>query len=208
MDRLLRFCPRLRQPRRSRRLAGYGAVLVAASFIGACFDFGQGTGTDGGATAETSASLGRYDVTATLVSQSCGTGKLGFPDTLTFAVALDAPEGDALTWGDGADELTGKRTDGGASFTVTAETVVDARAGSTNENAPPCKIERTDVVKGELDDPEAPTSFEADLTVDYAAVEGSDCRDLLFGPDRLAQALPCKARYSLAGAKQEAGAEP
>lgn len=194
MDRLLRF---------SRHLPGFGAVALWAGLSAACLDFGQGTTGDDGATAESPASLGRYDVTATLVSQSCGTGTLAFPETLTFAVGLDATGDDALTWGDGADELTGKRTSGGLAFTVTAETVVDARAGSTNEMAPPCKIERTDVVEGEFDQADAPTSFAAELSIDYAPASGSDCRDLLFGPDRLAQALPCKARYELTGEKQE-----
>lgn len=146
-----------------------------------------------------SATLGKYEVTATLKSQSCGTGSLELPETLAFAVELSSDDDGVLTWGEGGLALRGKRDSDGVGFSVSTASVVDARAGSMNTNLPPCRIERGDSIEGELDQAEEPEAFTASLEITYAPEAGSDCRDLLFGPDRLVQALPCKAKYSLEG---------
>jgi hypothetical protein len=147
-------------------------------------------------------SLGRYEVTATLKSQSCGSGSLELPETLAFVVELSSDGDDVLHWGEGGLALTGKRDADGLGFSVSTASIVDARAGSTQTNLPPCRIERADTIEGELDQAEEPEAFTASLEIAYAPEAGSDCRDLLFGPDRLVQALPCKAKYSLKGARK------
>lgn len=177
-------------------------LLFAASLAG-CLDLGA-TGSEsepeGG---KSSASLGRYDVTAKLDTQTCGVGTLKFPETLTFLIDLDKHGDNELSWGDGALSLRGKLHSDGTGFSVGAESVVDARAGSENTTLPPCRIERADKVEGELDKAEDPSGFEAELEIHYGPQAGSDCRDLLFGPDRLVQALPCEARYVLEGERTE-----
>ena len=167
-----------------------------------CFELGASTPSEGSETASTTATLGRYEVTAELDTQTCGSGTLQFPETLTFVIDLDE-DGDELVWGDGALSLSGKLGKDGMRFSVRSTAVVDARGDSTNETLPPCLIERTDQVEGALDDADSPTGFEAKLEIDYAPGAGSDCGDLLFGPERLVQALPCQARYELVGSRSD-----
>lgn len=180
-----------------RRLA-----LLPALFLAACLELGGGAESADDGSASSEATLGRYEVDAALTSQSCGTGTLALPEALAFLVDLSSDDDDVLTWGEGGLALTGKRAVDGIGFTVTTASVVDARAGSTNEQLPPCRIERTDRIEGKLDAAEEPTSFTAKLTISYEPEAGSDCRDLLFGPERLVQALPCTARYDLDGRRK------
>jgi hypothetical protein len=174
--------------------------LLALPLLPACMELGA---TSSAPTEEESSSptatLGKYEVTATLKTQSCGTGSLELPETLAFVVELSSDGEDVLTWGEGGLALTGKRDPDGLGFSVTTASIVDARAGSTDMNLPPCRIERADAIDGELDQAEEPEAFTANLEITYDPEAGSDCRDLLFGPDRLVQALPCKAKYSLKG---------
>lgn len=175
-------------------------ILVVG--LTACLELGQQPASESTETTGSTAALGRYEVTASLDTQTCGTGSIVFPETLTFVIELDE-EDKQLVWGDGALALRGRLAANGVEFSVEAKKVVDARDDTQAENLPPCLIERTDAVQGALDDPEAPTGFEATLEIDYAPEAGSDCEDLLFGPNRLVQALPCQARYELVGSRSD-----
>jgi hypothetical protein len=176
-------------------------LLALATLSGsACFDLGQGSTASGDGSTD-AAAIGAFAVEASLASQTCGSGSLALAEALSFSVTVGESDG-VLTWGQGDASLRGDLDADGVTFELASATVVDMRQAS-EENLPPCSIRRTDRVRGAFDDAEDKASFSAELELAYEPTDGSDCRDLLFGPERLVQALPCGARYELRGEQSE-----
>ncbi len=185
-----------------RPLLGLTAALALLASSG-CFNLDQALSGESAAEEAPAESLGSFTVAAALTSQSCGTGTLALPANLEFVVELSKPEEGGIRWGDGSATLDGKLESDGVTFAVATVVTVDARAKTPDAGMPPCSIVRTDIVRGKLDKAETPGGFVGGLELDYEPAPGSDCRDLLVGPERLTQALPCKARYELSAHRKE-----
>jgi hypothetical protein len=177
-------------PLRSALAPGF---FVALTSLAGCFDFADllsDDATTGGA--ETDA----FAVEGTLEENTCGSGSLSLSERWEFAVALRR-DGSTLLWEDTPVTVS----DDGRSFVVEARASCDVR-GPDEGYKPPCTIVRTDRVEARFDQAEDPTSFSGTFRLDYAPTEGSDCRDLLEGPERIAGFLPCSAEYALSAERR------
>ena len=170
-------------------------LAVALTSLAGCFDLADlaGSGDDastGGADTDA------FAVEGTLEENTCGSGSLSLSERWEFAVALRR-DGSTLLWEDTPVTLT----DDGRSFVVEARASFNVR-GPDDSYKPPCTIVRTDRVEARFDQAEDPSSFTGTFRLDYAPTEGSDCRDLLEGPERLAGFLPCSAEYALSAERR------
>jgi hypothetical protein len=184
---------RLRDRARSRLLrtvvAG-GAIAAAAT---SCAASSTLPGT----------SLGTYNVTGTLGTNTCGSG-LGAPSPWTFSTQM-SEDGTTFYWEiSGGSEL---------SSTMSSATQVDitsidtANVDGTDAGVlGPCDLQSTTVLDVALAASSPPSSFKGTVTYTFTAATGvsstTNCTDQLSASGGPYATLPCTVSYSLAGTHQ------
>lgn len=169
--------------------------LVAA---GGCLTLGnQPPADDGGGGDSAEANPEVFEVTATLTQYTCGSGQLALNESWEFYGRLTVGEDGGVEWDWGEGVRKGKLTSESGSFSVSSSIVVNMRTQDEADWLPPCSIQRTDDLVGEVDSSDDPRAFEGTLIFNYLATNGSDCEDLLLGDDRMMEVLPCTASYQL-----------
>jgi hypothetical protein len=183
---------RLQDRPRSRllRIIAAGAVAAAAT---SCAATSALPGT----------SIGTYNVTGTLGTNTCGSG-LGAPSPWTFTTQM-SEDGTTLYWEmSGGSEL---------SSTMSSATQVDitsadsANVDGTDAGVPgPCDLQSTTVLDLALATSSPPSSFKGTLSYTFTAATGvssaTDCTDQLSASGGLYDTLPCTISYSLVGTHQ------
>lgn len=145
--------------------------------------------------------IGTYAVAASLEENSCGEGALGMTSTWGFDVEL-SQDGDVVYWDAGGGPVEGEIDED--SFKFESKVIIDMRQGAP-EGLAPCSVERVDLASGKLSGEEDPESFQGEMKFGFSATEGSNCADLVQGPNAILLGLPCKAEYALS-AKRTASA--
>ncbi|MRG93353.1 hypothetical protein [Polyangium spumosum] len=138
--------------------------------------------------------LGTYQVAATRETNTCGEGALGSTATWQFQVRLSRGDGE-LFWDSGAEVTSGTLGADERRFSFDTQVAVDMRAGETKGPLPPCAVVRGDRAEGLLD--EDAGGFTGELAYTFTPSEGSDCADLVTGPEPAFAALPCMMSYVL-----------
>lgn len=142
--------------------------------------------------------LGTFQVNASLVDSTCGSGSLAAPGIWDFSVQLSKDESH-LYWSNGAESIQGDLSADGKVFGFTSEvstTLQEAKPGR-----PGCVIWRQDAASGSLEGKEKVASFTGKLTYTYAPGTGSECGELL-DESGLTQ-LPCVIRYDMTGSRED-----
>ncbi len=144
----------------------------------------------------------RYGAVAEL-KESCGTaGLLAAPDAMKLGVGIRLVSGRAVHWDHGEGIMMGT-LDNLGSFSVSRFLRVDMREGDAE--APSCYVERDMIIDGVLlgnpDSAGTYDEFEGAMRYVYRAYGGSDCSDLLEGPEAIADELPCTVSYDLEGVR-------
>ena len=133
-----------------------------------------------------------FNVSATLVSTTCGTGAVDADDTISFQVSLTRDD-DALTWYDIDNdlEMEGLIVDDEVTVAASQDFVITETDGEDNG----CSVRRRDVYEatlvGEGDDIE---QVEGDVTFTFSQVSGTDCDSLIGDSDGFDE-LPCEVEY-------------
>lgn len=127
-----------------------------------------------------------FNVSATLVSTTCGTGAVDAEDSISFQVSL-ARDDDELTW---YDIDSGIQMDGiivGEDVTV---------SGSQDfEVSEECSVRRRDTYDVTLTGTgNSIEQVDGDITYTFSQVSGTDC-DSLIGDSDGFDDLPCKIKY-------------
>lgn len=139
------------------------------------------------------------------MTENCGeTGLLSGPEQLSLRIGVRLVGSSGFHWDHGDGLVMGVIDDSG-SFAVSNYMRVDMREGDTEKAS--CLIERTTVVQGALvglpDEEGTYRSLDAVLRHEYRTYDGgAGCSDLLEGPDRVADALPCTVSYDLDGERE------
>lgn len=163
-------------------------VLSLLPLNAACIDWSKSKSkTDPGE------EIGTYAVAASLEESSCGEGALGMTKTWGFDVEL-SKDGDIVYWDAGGGVVEGELDE--EQFSFESKVIIDMRQGAP-EGFAPCSIERVDLASGRLASGEDPESFEGEMKFGFSATEGSNCADLVQGPNAILLTLPCKAKYAL-----------
>ncbi len=170
-------------------------TTLALSLFAAGCDLSKLFGDEGDSSAE-GTNAERFAVEGTMDENTCGSGSLALSNTWSFEIALER-SGDTLYWNDSPVSLS----DDGLTFSAQAQAFFDVR-GKEDSYLPPCTIVRTDRVEARLDSEDDPTGFEGTFELSYDPTDGSDCSDLLEGPERLAGFLPCSALYAIEGKRR------
>ncbi len=148
-------------------------------------------------------SLGTYNVTGTLSSNSCGAG-LGAPNPWTFTAQM-SEDGTTLYWEmTGGSELSSTMSSATqVSITSIATANVDGTDGGV---AGPCDLENTTALDLTLAAGSPPSTFTGTITYSFAAATGvstaTNCTNQLTASGGSYDTLPCTASYSLAGTHQ------
>jgi hypothetical protein len=168
-------------------------LLAAASVLSSC---GPSPGLPG-------TSLGTYNVSGALVTNTCGAG-LGLPNPWTFTAQM-SEDGTSLYW-----EMAGGSSVSGAmsSSTQVNITAIDTANVDTSEAgvAGPCDLTGTTVMALALATGSPPPAFTGSISYTYAAATGvsstTNCTDQLSASGGQYDTLPCTASYSLTGTRQ------
>ena len=145
-------------------------------------------------------SLGTYNVTGTLVSDTCGNAM----NPWTFTVQM-SEDGTALYWlPSGASSSSGNLTS--ATKAVIA-TVVTANVDATEAGAPgPCDLTVASTLDVSLAAGLTPSTFTATYAQTISAATGvsstNNCTDQLSSSGGSYATLPCTASYSFSGSRQ------
>lgn len=151
--------------------------------------------------------LATFDVTTEQQDADCGSGQMVLDDSWTFATRLSRDdEGEHVYWDAGKGPKEGSLAADGVTFAISSTLELDMRTPEDSWR-PPCRIRRVDELSAELDRAERPTAFHGRMTFHFEPVGDSDCSDLLVGPERLLQRLPCDASYALDATAQGEGGE-
>jgi hypothetical protein len=143
--------------------------------------------------------LGRFHVTATMDSSTCGPKAMDAPEKWDFDVVL-SEKAPMIYWNTGADAVDGTLARDGRTFVFTSESVVNVDAPETPNGAStasPCTVIRDDDSSGTLDAAESATAFTGTLGYRFASQGSSDC-SALFATGGFA-ALPCSMTYRMSG---------
>jgi hypothetical protein len=148
-------------------------------------------------------SLGTYNVTGTLETNTCGSG-LGAPNPWTFTTQM-SEDGAVLYWEiSGGTELYSTMSSATqVSITSVSTTNVDgADAGIQG----PCDLQSTTALDLNLSAGSPPATFTGTITYTFEAAVGvssaTNCTDQLSASGGTYDTLPCTASYSLAGMHQ------
>jgi hypothetical protein len=158
---------------------------------------------DSGLPALPGTTLGTYNVTGTLSTNTCGAG-LGAPSPWTFTSEM-SEDGSTLYW---ETSVGGEMSSTMSSATEAAMTsVLTANVDASDAGVPgPCDLQNTTVLGLTLDSSSAPSSFVGTLTYTFAAATGvstgTNCTDQLSASGGAYDTLPCTASYSLSGTLQ------
>jgi len=182
-------------------------VTVGLILTVGCVELGQSSGSTGGDDGDDVPAgqelLATFDVTADKDDVDCGTGQLVLDDSWSFVAKLTRDEaGEHVYWDVGKGPKEGSLDADGLAFALSSTVVVDMRTPEDASWLPQCHIQRTDELGGELNDAHQPTAFEGHMSFHFEPTEGSDCSDLLVGPEHILQRLPCNASYTLAATAQ------
>jgi hypothetical protein len=180
----------------SMRAASFLVASALVALLPGCQNLGALLGDDEASSTGGESDAQGYSVEGRLEDNTCGSGSLALSDEWDFDVAIRRT-GQSIAWEDTPAELA----DDGVSFTAEAQAFFDVR-GPEDAYLPPCTIVRSDRVEGRFDDASDPSGFEGTFLLSYAPTEGSDCTDLLEGPERLVGFLPCEARYVIEGKRR------
>jgi hypothetical protein len=148
-------------------------------------------------------SLGTYNVTGTLQSNTCGTG-LGAPSPWTFTLQMSEEATTLyLQMADGS-QLSGPMSSTTQASIISTQTAnVDAPDAGLEG---PCNLQSTTEINLALATSSPPATFAGTITYTFAAATGvsstNDCTDQLSASGGTYDTLPCTASYSVAGALQ------
>jgi hypothetical protein len=153
--------------------------------------------------ADDQAAIGRFEVNASLV-ESCGeTGLLAAPPVQQYSVHLRRV-GTSIHWEGRSDLQILVLAGDGRTFRHHGSMTVDMRQGSAVADTAPCIIERVDLTECIFDAaPDLAAGFSGSERHDFAPLDGSECTDLLAGPEAIAEALPCAIEYELEATRIE-----
>jgi hypothetical protein len=147
-------------------------------------------------------SLGTYNVTGTLGTNSCGSG-LGAPNPWTFTVQM-SEDGTTLYW-ESSDGTELSSTMSSATRANLASTNT-ANVDGTEAGAGQCDLTTTTAVGVTLATSSPPSTFTGSITYTFTAATGvstsNNCTDQLSAQGGSYATLPCTATYSLAGSHQ------
>jgi hypothetical protein len=148
-------------------------------------------------------SLGTYNVTGTLGTNTCGAG-LGAPSPWTFTAQM-SEDGTSLYWEmSGGSEVWGTMS----SATQVNITSIDTANVDTSEAgvAGPCDLTGTTALDLTLAASSPPSTFTGTISYTFAAATGvsstTNCTDQLSVSGGPYDTLPCTATYSLTGTHQ------
>jgi hypothetical protein len=176
-----------------RRVFGAVATCAVLRFVASCEAPPALPGT----------TLGTYNVTGTLETNSCG-ANLGAPNPWMFTAQM-SKDGTTLYWEiSGGSELSNTMSSATqVSITSVATVNVD---GTDAGILGPCDLQSTTALDLMLATDSAPLSFTGTVTYTFAAATGvastTNCTDQLSAAGGTYDTLPCTASYSLAGMRQ------
>jgi hypothetical protein len=140
--------------------------------------------------------LGTYDVTGTLGSDTCD----GAPNPWVFPVMLMETDGTLYwNWLDASPLLSGP-VDGEGVATLSGQQL--ANVDATDAGMGPCDLTRTDALTVTLGEGSPPGSFRATLSYTFTVQEGATCTDQLASSGGMYARLPCTITYTLAARRQ------
>jgi len=148
-------------------------------------------------------SLGTYNVTGTLGTNTCGAG-LGAPNPWTFTAQM-SEDGTTLYWEiAGGSELSNTMS---SSTHVSITSVETANVDGSDAGVQgPCNLQNTTALALTLAADTPPSTFTGTITYTFVAATGvsstTDCTDQLSTAGGSYDTLPCTASYSLAGTRQ------
>jgi hypothetical protein len=148
-------------------------------------------------------SLGTYNVTGTLESNTCGSG-LGAPSPWTFTLQMSQDASILYLETSDGSQLSGPMSSSTqASITSTQTLNVDAPDAGLQG---PCNLQNTSVIDLVLAATSPPATFTGTITYTFAAATGvsttTNCTDQLSAYGGPYDTLPCSASYSVAGSRQ------
>ncbi len=143
-------------------------------------------------------SLGSYDVTGQLQTNSCG---MAAPQPWVFDIQLSR-QGATLYWNwlDGSPLLSG--TLNAQSSATLAGTYSNNVDGSADGGIGPCWIDTADAIDVALAAGAAPATFSGSISNTFTVESGADCSDQLVASGGSFSALPCAVSYTLTGTRQ------
>lgn len=177
----------------SGRFLLFAAVCAMAAFALSCGPTSDLPGT----------SLGTYNVSGTLGTNSCGSG-LGAPSTWTFTVQM-SEDGSTFYWQQaGGSELS---TTMASSSQVDLTSVETANVDATDAGVEgPCDLTSTTTIDLALSAGSPPAGFTGTITLTFAASTGvsstTDCTDQLAASGGTYDTLPCTTNYSITATHQ------
>jgi hypothetical protein len=148
-------------------------------------------------------SLGTYNVTGTLETNTCGAG-LGAPNPWTFTAQM-SEDGTTLYWEiAGGGELSNTMS---SSTQVSITSVETANVDGSDAGVEgPCNLQNTTALVLTLAASTPPSTFTGTLTYTFVAATGvsstTDCTDQLSTSGGPYDTLPCTASFSLTGTRQ------
>jgi len=146
--------------------------------------------------------LGTYNVTGTLVTNTCGT-TLGAPNPWTFSTQM-SEDGTTLYWEEtNSPMLTGTMTSATEGSITSTET---ANVDATEAGPGLCDLQNATTIGVTLGPGSPPSSFTGTISYVFSAAAGisttNNCTDQLTASGGSYDTLPCTVTYSLSGASQ------
>jgi hypothetical protein len=175
-------------------------VLGRYALIGTACAMGALSASCGSAAPLPGTSLGTYNVSGALGTNTCG-GGIGAPNPYDFSVHL-SEDGATLYWEQsGGSPLSSAMT---SSTQVSLTSVETANVDPTDAGMEgPCDLTSTTTIALSLASGAPPRTFSGTITYTFAASTGvsntTDCTDQLTASGGTYDTLPCTATYTIAG---------
>jgi hypothetical protein len=148
-------------------------------------------------------SLGTYNVTGTLGTNTCGSS-LGAPSPWNFTVQM-SEDGSTFYWEQsGGTELSSTMA---SATSVSISSVVTANVDTTEAGVEgPCDLQNTTAIDLTLASGSPPSTFKGTITYTFTAATGAssatDCTDQLAASGGPYATLPCTTSYSVTAGHQ------
>jgi hypothetical protein len=146
-------------------------------------------------------SLGTYNVTGTLESNSCGSG-LGAPNPWSFTAQM-SEDGTVLYWEPSGGELMSNTMSSATQVSMTSAVTTNVDSSDAGL-AGPCDLQTTTAVSLTLATGTPPASFTGTLSYSFEAAVAvsptTNCTDQLSASGGTFDTLPCTTTYTLSAA--------
>jgi hypothetical protein len=147
-------------------------------------------------------SLGTYNVTGTLGTNTCGSG-LGAPNPWSFTVQM-SEDGTTLYWEQSGDDQLSSPMSSATQVSITS--VETANVDGTDAGEGPCDMTSTTAIDLSLAPGATPATFSGTIVYTFAASTGvsttTDCTDQLSASGGMYDTLPCTVNYAISAAHQ------